>query len=906
MGKTAHGPSGSRAGRRGTLPRAFRVAAVLVAVGSLGLADSAFAGLPDGRSYELVTPVEKNGVNPISVAPALSGEAVDFQASGAFGAATSGSLSLYQATRTDDGWQTDALTPTPLTPLGTLELQAPVFHSPDLSQTIFTTPQAYAPGDRDEGALDLYLRSSSGSPSWISQGTQGGTAPDEVTYDGATPDAGHVVFSTAEPLLDTATGLNPSLFPEPEYLYDRVSASGTTNLVGVNDSGEAVSSSGAILGNGARLTTGSPPVDEYLPAGTSGTTTDAISGDGSKIFFESPPPGVVEEGQLEPQPVHLYMREDNAHTVPLDNPAAQGSARYEGASADGSLVFFTSNEALGGDTSTGTELYEFNTTSQPIGPAAPMSVRPVSDGSSVVTTLSTEVRHPFEGTLQNGATSERHGEENEVRGASPGDTEVRLGGTGTELSDIEVDQLAPGQELIIGEGSSAETVIVEGHRTGQSDMEWIKLEAPLTKSHAPRERVFYPGVSSIEVASTADFFAGEQITIGQEPLVVAEVVDATHLALTTVLATRYPAGEAVSIGVAGEALGVTAITNDGSHIYYVAKGVLAPNANAHGATATAGQPNLYVFDTASGQTTFIATLDEKDVSSGNSEAGLVAEPDVNRPAVPTPDGTVLAFASSADLTGQNSSGFDEIYRYSTTDNSLVCVSCTPPGTPATGNADFGDTAGGSYDPPGLTSPMSEDGQRIFFDTPDALVPADLNSGAPPSPVFGTPSSTDVYEWENGTVSLLSDGGSAGPSTLSGTTPSGNDVFIVTNANLTPQDVDGGYSNVYDARVGGGFPAPAAGAPTCTGAGCRAAFGAAPVFGTPASNTLTGAGNLPAPAAPVTSKLKPRPKSLSCRRGFTRRRVKSRSVCVRRKARKAGHGARQARGAVVTVNDHRSR
>ena len=141
----------------------------------------------------------------------------------------------------------------------------------------------------------------------------------------------------------------------------------------------------------------------------------------------------------------------------------------------------------------------------------------------------------------------------------------------------------------------------------------------------------------------------------------------------------------------------TAVSNDGSRVYFVAYGVLASNANSQGATAVRDDANLYVYDTDSGETSFIATLPEKDVvAEGGAAAGLVAEPDVVRPAVPTPDGGVLVFASAGNLTGQNPGGeFSEIYRYTAGDGWLVCVSCTPSGVAPTGSADLGETGCGA-------------------------------------------------------------------------------------------------------------------------------------------------------------------------------------------------------------------
>jgi hypothetical protein len=166
--------------------------------------------------------------------------------------------------------------------------------------------------------------------------------------------------------------------------------------------------------------------------------------------------------------------------------------------------------------------------------------------------------------------------------------------------------------------------------------------------------------------------------------------------------------------------------------------------------------------------------------------------------------------------------------------------------PPVGNADFGETAGGTYAPPGLSSPMTEDGQTVFFDTPDSLVSNDRNGASPLSAKFGQPTSTDVYEWHNDKVFMLSAGTASTPSILQGTNPSGSDVLFTSTSQLVPFQADGGYENVFDARVGGGFPAAeeeAVGTPACVGTGCRASFEEEPASTPPASLSSQGDGNL---------------------------------------------------------------
>ena len=94
-----------------------------------------------------------------------------------------------------------------------------------------------------------------------------------------------------------------------------------------------------------------------------------------------------------------------------------------------------------------------------------------------------------------------------------------------------------------------------------------------------------------------------------------------------------------------------AVSSDGSHVYFVARGELSEAPNSQEQVARYGAENLYVFDTASGHTTFIT-----DLCSGPGESGSVADPGCHgadselsgymREANVTPDGRYLVFTSS--------------------------------------------------------------------------------------------------------------------------------------------------------------------------------------------------------------------------------------------------------------------
>jgi hypothetical protein len=318
----------------------------------------------------------------------------------------------------------------------------------------------------------------------------------------------------------------------------------------------------------------------------------------------------------------------------------------------------------------------------------------------------------------------------------------------------------------------------------------------------------------------------------------------------------------------GEAqvLGVLGASSDGAYVYFVAKGVFA-------AGATAGKPNLYVSH--EGAINFIATLEAEEQTGDEADwRGWVYFDKHPSTSEVTPDGRHLVFMSMLSLTGYDNTDANtgqrdyEQFLYDATTGRLVCVSCNPSGARPIGSSyivDRTDAGGGSQIFHRIVSP---DGERVFFDSFDALVPQDTNG------------KEDVYEYAGGAVHLISTGTSSEESFIAEVSVSGNDVFFATGQQLVAQDNDSAV-DLYDARVGGGFPSSPS-ASVCAGEACRGVPAGAPASSAPASAVFSGQGNLVSAPAPVVSApkaKKPKPKAKH------RRRKK------KGKGRRSAHGAR---------------
>ncbi len=304
---------------------------------------------------------------------------------------------------------------------------------------------------------------------------------------------------------------------------------------------------------------------------------------------------------------------------------------------------------------------------------------------------------------------------------------------------------------------------------------------------------------------------------------------------------------------------VVGVSEDASHVYFVAEGVLTPSSqrNENGEHAEAGKHNLYLWN--SGQTTFIFHGGEYPYAS---------------PARVTPDGAYLAFNSVASATGYDNTVIGggscgelsggqqlgpqctETFLYAAAANRLICASCNPSGARPTGPTDLGGTGGAGTNFPYRTHNLSADGSRLFFTSRDALLPGTTNG------------LWNVYEWEaegsgscqgsadnGGCLYLISDGSGSSNSYFADASASGDDVFFETGTSLVGQDEDS-YEDLYDARVGGGFASqdkPVV-APACTSLeGCLSPLSEPPAQLSVASAELHGSGNLVTPpGAPTTA------------------------------------------------------
>jgi hypothetical protein len=433
--------------------------------------------------------------------------------------------------------------------------------------------------------------------------------------------------------------------------------------------------------------------------------------------------------------------------------------------------------------------------------------------------------------------------------------------------------------------------------------------------------------------------------------------------------------------------GVLGASEDGTYVYFVANGALsagAPPGDCDIETEEAFPTrtcDLYVMhlNRAEWEAPHLVAVLSNDDAPDWGGAGFPGDLGWVTSRV-SPNGRYLAFMSDRSLTGYDNEDVtskapgerrnEEVFLYDAKVDRLACASCNPTGAQPHGVLDPGkepepgrETSEGvglltdrigiwgrsdikaahwlAGNVPGWTSVSIEravyqsryllDSGRLFFNSPDLLVPAvrepyeaALAAGKPPV------SKEKVYEYEPNGVGgcnneagcigvLSSPNGESEPggereSAFLDASESGNDVFFLTAAKLPevngiPQDVDGNF-DVYDARMCNQapsfscLPAPALGTAPCEGEACKSPAPHAPEFLSPASMTARASGNVagggllpskeagkPAsiPKSPTRAQLLARALK-QCRSKYKKNKHK-RASCEARARKRYGHASR---------------
>lgn len=463
--------------------------------------------------------------------------------------------------------------------------------------------------------------------------------------------------------------------------------------------------------------------------------------------------------------------------------------------------------------------------------------------------------------------------------------------------------VAPAQSEVYARIDGAETVDVSEPPLSIPGRACTAICASDEESEAARREGIFEGASQ---DGSKVFFRTEQ------PLIDADTDTSSDLyelelqgstATRLVMVSKGGEGDATP-GSGAEVQGVASISEDGSHVYFVARGVLTTSQNGEGAEAQAGQDNLYVFDTETEETRFVATLSSEDAEVWSHGDGSVQA---------TPDGRFLVFPSQADITknDKSGSGAAQLFEYDAQTGGLVRISVGQNGSylcPSTEGVEEGYNCDGntnneadspkiathSYSsqdrPTGIASSLtlSENGSYVVFQSMNSLTPQAIEGDM------------NVYEYHDGNVYLISDGHDASmlinsPAVeLVGLDASGEDVFFMTADALVPQDTNT-QQDVYDARVDGGFPAPVSPA-ECEGEACQNSLSATPSPLTAGSTTIGGGGNVaqvaPKPVVKALTRAQKLSKALkACRVKHSKRK---RAGCEARAKKRYGpkrHGSR---------------
>jgi len=313
-------------------------------------------GLPDGRAYEQVTPVDKYGTNaegaPHLVRAAIDGGSISFIEQGAFpGAEGAQDFGTYLASRGAEGWTTQGLLPPPTTGVeGRV-----VGQSEDLKYAYVTN---VVPGSAPLSSTTSFYQRDNSTRRLTLIGPTKGYPPKIVA----------ISANDSKLLFECEAQLTPGAIEGGRNLYLWDQATGTLHLAGVLNAegleGEAPPA-GAVAGPYAWAV-------QKNPTKTGGTangyySTNALFANGEGVYFTAlgsgklylrlhptaPQSELDDEGECTEAQAACTVEVSASQATTPDPLGEKPAAFYTASSEDSPVVFFGSQGKLTDDATTG-------------------------------------------------------------------------------------------------------------------------------------------------------------------------------------------------------------------------------------------------------------------------------------------------------------------------------------------------------------------------------------------------------------------------------------------------------------------------------------------------------------------------------------------------------------------------
>jgi Tol biopolymer transport system component len=301
-------------------------------------------------------------------------------------------------------------------------------------------------------------------------------------------------------------------------------------------------------------------------------------------------------------------------------------------------------------------------------------------------------------------------------------------------------------------GKGTTTLVSQGESTCAPTCGNGAIDAPFAGASADGSKAFFVTQEKLAAADKDN-----SVDIYERDLSTAE----------TVLVSAGSSSCPTECGNGPDSAARLAVSRDGSYVYFTSDEALAPE---DGDTTT----DIYVRELAGGgETRLVSKADAACPGCGNEGKVPVFRG--------TSESSTRVFFSTAEkLAGADNDGATDIYARDLPNGPTILISGGTDGNTATFAA------------------SSSDGDHVFFNTLESLVPADEDNVS------------DVYEWSYGagapilvtSTPCISNCTGANFDAASGDSET---VLFSTSAQLSSEDHDGGVEDIYEQEIGGGEP-----------------------------------------------------------------------------------------------------